>query len=111
LLTSEDIITERFAWWKPGKLAEMAAVVVAQLAPRLHERGAVSRDVGEVPVEAALGYSQATAQRVDFERLHALFGQDREAGLDPVVNRQPAASLGSGPRHERQPTACETAEN
>jgi hypothetical protein len=43
----------------------MAAVVVAQFAPRLHERGAVPRDVGEVPVKAALGHFQTTAQPVD----------------------------------------------
>ena len=51
------------------------------------------------------------AQPVDFQRLDALFGQDREAGLDPVVDRQPAVRRGPGPRHERQPTARFTAEN
>ena len=102
---------EAFARWKRGEVAEMAAVLVAQFAPRFDECGAVLRDVGEVPVEAALGHAKATAQPVDLERLDALFGQDREAGLDPVVDRQPAVGVGLGPPHERQPTARDTAEN
>ena len=64
----------------------MAALVGAQLAPGLRERGAVRRDVGEVPVQAALGHRRAAAQPVDFQRLDAFFGEDREAGLDPVVD-------------------------
>jgi hypothetical protein len=56
-----------------------------------------------------VGHFKATARPVDFQHLDALFGQDREAGLDPVVDRQPAVRRGPGPRHERQPTARDTA--
>jgi hypothetical protein len=51
---------EAFTRRQARQLAEMAAVVVAQLAPRLHERASVPRDVGEMPVEAAFCHGQAT---------------------------------------------------
>ena len=42
------------------------------------------------------------------QRLDALFRQDREAGLDPVVGRQLAVHRGPGPRHEQQVMAPDT---
>jgi hypothetical protein len=66
---------------------------------------------GEVPVKAALGHFQTTAQPIDLQRLYALFGQDREAGLDPFVDRQPAVRGGPRPPHEPQPTARDTTKN
>src|SRR3954469_21340244 len=101
---------EAFTRRKLGKLAEMAAIIVPQLAPRLDQRGAIPRDVGEMPVEAALGDRQATAQPVDLQCFDALFRQDREAGLDPVVDRQPGVRRGARTPHERQPTTRGTTE-
>ena len=103
--TRDDIISDRRSRGGSRQLAEIAPIVAAQLAPGLHERGAIGRDVGEVPVEAALGHCQSTAQPIDLERLDAFLGQNREAGLDPVVDRQSGVRRGPRPPHERQPTA------
>ena len=101
-LTSDVIICEsRSRGGSVPTFAEMAAVVVAQLAPRLHQGGAITGHVGEMPVEAALGHAQAAAQPVDLQRLDALLGEDREAGPDPVVDGQPAPGRRSRPCHDR----------
>ena len=67
-------------------LAEMAAVVVAQFTPCVDKRRAIAGDIGEMPVETAFGDRKAAAQPIDLQRCDALFGKDREAGLDPVVD-------------------------
>lgn len=67
----------------------------------------------KMPVEAAFGDLQSSAQLVDLEGLQALFGQDRVPGRAPVVDPQPAAGSGVRQlvdmvpiaRHKRQPTA------
>jgi len=104
-------LQEAFTRRKRREFAEVAALLVAQLARRLHECGAVCRDVGEVPIEAALGHRQVTAQPIDLERFDAFCGQYREVGLDPVVDRQPAAVRAPNPPHKPQPTARATCEN
>jgi len=38
--------------------ADTAGMSTRSSPPRLHERGAVPRDVGEMPVKAAFGHSQ-----------------------------------------------------
>ena len=63
----------------------MAAIAVAQLTPRLDKRRAITGDIGEMPVEAAFGDCNTAAQLIDGESGDALFGEDREAGLNPVV--------------------------
>jgi len=52
-LNNEDIICESRAGWDAGHVAEMTAILVTQFTPRLDQRLAISRDIGEMPVEAA----------------------------------------------------------
>jgi hypothetical protein len=44
-------------------LAEMTAVFVAQLAPRLHKPGAIPGHIGEMPIEAALVTARRSQSR------------------------------------------------
>ena len=75
-----------------GQLAQgldLAAVLVAQVAPALHQRGPVARHPVEMPVETAFSDSEPLAEPVDGQRLDAVFGQNAEAGLHPVLYGQP----------------------
>ena len=85
-----------------GDVLEALAVLVLQAAPRLDECVSVCRQIDEVPIEAALGDAEPLAEPVDAKRSGAAVGEEGEPGLDPVVNRQPAAGTarrGHGRQH------------
>ena len=64
---------------------------------------AVGGQVGEMPVEAALGDPEPLAESVDAQRVRAAVGEEAETGLNPVLDRKPAS--GAARRgHARQHT-------
>src|SRR4051794_17559052 len=44
-----------------------------------------------MPIEAALGNPELLAESVDAQRIRAAVGEQRETGLNPVVDRKPAS--------------------
>ena len=64
-----------------------------QLLPALQSSHQQRVARGEVPVEAALGDTKATGQRLHGNRRHALLRDQVQRGLRPVVGAQAAAAL------------------
>ncbi len=85
-----------FAGLDVRRVLESLAVLILQAAPGLDECVSVGRQIGEVPIEAALGDAEPLAEPVDAKRVGAAVGEDGESGLDPVVDRQPAAAPRGG---------------
>ena len=84
------------------RVLEALAVLVLQAAPGVDECVSVGRQIGEVPVEAALGDAESLAEPVDAKRIGAVVGEDGETGLDPVGDRQPVGGTvrrGHGRQH------------
>ena len=98
---SRHHLRESFTGRCVGWRVEVPPLLVARCTPGVHEGDAIAREVGEMPVEAALGHSETTAQPVDLERFDAFLGKNRVARPDPVVHRQ---TVGAGLCHMRQPT-------
>ncbi len=83
-------VSEALAGLDVCRVLEPLAILILQAAPGLEKCGAVSVQVGEVPIEAALGDTESLAQPVDAQCIRSTVGEEGEAGLDPVVHRKPA---------------------
>ena len=84
---------QAFARLSTRHLREPLAVLILQAAPGLDEGGAVGGQVGEVPVEAALGDVEMFAEPVESQRVWSAFCKEGESRLDPVVDGKPTSRV------------------